>query len=359
MRKTFRIFQLLYQIFGFQIKYIGLFISRLFISLFTNFTLFLDQLIFPGYKKVKFNKSVFLIGHLRSGTTFLHQYMLQNCKDVRGFYLWEMLFPALSARKIIKPLTPLLKKISLDKVWDPTIHKTGLFAAETDDIALNFKYFDGMLSWIYFSIWQEFSSDQEFEQELLKICQQDKFVTYLKDIYKKNIYKKDVGILAKSFFGLFNLETIQKEFPDSRIIILIRDPLEAIPSLMSLEKSVQNHINKFESRSEELKERYFNNLYKTSLFYYRYMHEAVSKNTTDSLLLVTHKQLMVDFENTFNRIVEFASLEKTTELQNAIKAQVARQKTFKTKHKYQLEDFDLNKEKIRKDFSFIYENYDI
>ena len=65
------------------------------------------------------------------GNTFLHRY-LTEVFPFRSLLLWEMVFPALRARALLRPFLPLLRKVSFDRVYDPNIHETGFFEPETD-----------------------------------------------------------------------------------------------------------------------------------------------------------------------------------------------------------------------------------
>ncbi|MBP5202787.1 sulfotransferase, partial [bacterium] len=331
-----------------------------FIGALMKVTLFLDKIFFPGAAKQKIEKPVFLIGHLRSGTTFLHRFLTENCGELRGFAMWEMVFPALSMRKIIRPFLPLVKNLSFDGVWDPKIHKTDLFSMETDDIALSMRYFDGILSWIYFYCWQEFDESDMFEKELVEVAGQEKFAEYLQDIHRKNIWKTDRRMFSKSFAQLFAVDKIEEIYENPRIMLIIRNPLEAVPSMMSLEKRVQESLNNYSSQPVELQQRFLKNMYRTSLFYYKMFDEiAEKKKNSPNFLLLTHKQLMTDFDNTFERIISFCDLKKDEKFAAALKTQSEKQKTFKTEHVYSLEQFGLTEEQVRKDFAFVFEKYDL
>jgi len=360
MIKNLKILRILYRAFGFRFKHAGIIIFRIFVSTVMHITFFLDSIFFSRVKLQKLDDPVFLIGHLRSGTTFVHRFMVKNCNDLKGFALWEMVFPSLTMRKIIKPVLNMINNISFDAVYDPKIHKTSLKSMETDDIALSFRFFDGLLSWIYFYCWEEFESDEQFEKELIEISRQKKFVKYLKSVYQKNVFKTGRRMFSKSFSLLFNIDEIEKVFENPAILFIIRDPKETVPSMMSLEKKVQESLNNFSRQPQHLQERYFKNLYNTSLVYYRKFHEAVQKKSNDrNVILITHRQLMTDFDNTFEKIVLTLKIKKDDALLKALKEQSQKQQDFKTEHIYSLEQFGLTEQQIENDFAFIYESYDV
>ena len=167
-------------------------------------------------------------------------------------------------------------------------------------------------------------------------------------------------MFSKSFAQLFAVDKIEEIYENPRIMLIIRNPLEAVPSMMSLEKRVQESLNNYSSQPVELQQRFLKNMYRTSLFYYKMFDEiAEKKKDSPNFLLLTHKQLMTDFDNTFERIISFCDLKKDEKFAAALKAQSEKQKTFKTEHIYSLEQFGLTEEQVRRDFAFVFEKYDL
>jgi len=93
--------RILFKIFGFKIKYLIIPVYRFFYTIIRIVGELFDYLFYYKYKQTNLSKPVFLIGHPRSGTTFLHKFILKNCTEFKGMYLWEMIFPALSLRGLI------------------------------------------------------------------------------------------------------------------------------------------------------------------------------------------------------------------------------------------------------------------
>ena len=71
-------------------------------------------------------------------------------------HLWEMLLPSLFLRLILKPIIKFIDRKSNKQLYDTKIHTTGLFKAETDDVALFFKSFEGLFFWLYFATDQKY-----------------------------------------------------------------------------------------------------------------------------------------------------------------------------------------------------------
>ncbi len=68
-------------------------------------TLGLDHVFYPGHRKHAIDRPIFIIGNPRSGTTFLHRLLL-GAGDMAALELWEMMFPAITARKLLGGIVP-------------------------------------------------------------------------------------------------------------------------------------------------------------------------------------------------------------------------------------------------------------
>ena len=64
-------------------------------------SLLLDNIFFPKYRRVEIKNPVFVIGHPRSGTTFLHALLTQT-EEFAVFRNWEILHPPLTARALLR-----------------------------------------------------------------------------------------------------------------------------------------------------------------------------------------------------------------------------------------------------------------
>ena len=363
MLTQFKTLLILFNTFGFKLKYLIIPIYRISYTFIRLSGGFFDKLFFYNYKNTKLENPVFLIGHPRSGTTFLHKFILKNCTEFKGMYLWEMIFSSLSIRWLISPILPYLIRKFPQNIYDPNIHKTGLNEAETDDAALFFRNFDGMLYWLYFSAWEDYENFDKLKEELIRESELKKVIKYLEILHKKNLYSNNSKkrIFSKSFSLIMDIEELLSKFHDAKIVILLRDPIEVIPSSISLANNVQKNINNIEKLSDQKKQVYYGNLYNASLSFFKFFDDQITENVKlkESILLISHKELKEDFENTMNKICEYCKIEKTSELLDAVKKQAAKQPNFKGKHVYSLEEFGFSVEQVKKDFHFLYTKYNL
>ena len=104
--------------------------------------LLIDKVFYKIARNPKLETPIVIVGNPRSGTTFLQRYLI-NSGIGSGSELWQLIYPSLVLQKIIKPLLPILEKISPARHHSTAAHKTSLTSIETDDVGLFFRYFDG------------------------------------------------------------------------------------------------------------------------------------------------------------------------------------------------------------------------
>ncbi len=360
MLRIFYILKILFRSFGFRIKYLIIPFYRLLYNILNYLGLAFDELLFFNYRKVKLEKPIFIVGHPRSGTTFLHKFLIKNVPEFVGMNLWKMIFPNLFSRVIIRPILPVINKLFPKNLYDPKIHRTGFLEPETDDVALFFKEMGGMFKWLYFSALKKYNSIDILEKELVNDCELEKTLKNLEALYKKNLYRKGKTkrLFSKSFSLILDLSKLKKKFVDAKIIVLIRDPLEVVPSSMSLARNVQQNINGITSSSKEFQENYYQNLYQASLVFYKSLiNQLEVMNIENEIFLLNYNDLIKNFSFTMNKLFEFCEIKKTSDLLEKISVQANKQVSYKGKHSYTLQEFGLSESMIRKDFDFLYSKF--
>ena len=114
----------------------------------------IDKIFYPSLINKKIKSPILIVGNPRSGTTFLHRFLIDN-KVGQGSQLWQMLYPSLIQQKFMKPFLPLLEKISPTRHHSTEAHKTSLSSIETDDASMLFRYFDGFFLYGFILSWSK------------------------------------------------------------------------------------------------------------------------------------------------------------------------------------------------------------
>ena len=123
------------------------------------------------------------------------------------------------------------------------VHDTSLRGIETDDVAWFFRTLDGPFAWAYFLAWQDTwgseLSRREFGIDGVSPREEERFFNYYDACWRRNLTLKGANrILVKSSMLTFRLDALLRRYPDCRLVYVVRDPVEVIPSGMSLLASV-------------------------------------------------------------------------------------------------------------------------
>ena len=79
----------------------------------------------------------------------------------------------------------------------------------------------------------------------------------------------------------------------------------------------------------------------------------------DRVYIVRYHRLMAEFDVVMREICVFIGQPLTPELEKIIDSTAASQRARKSEHEYNLAEYGLTKERIHKDFAFVYDTFDI
>jgi len=316
-----------------------------------------DRIFFPNAINKRLKKPIMIVGNPRSGTTFLHRYLVKSGIGV-GSQLWQMLYPSILLQKMIKPLLPLLEKVSPTRHHSTAAHKTSLQSVETDDAALFFRFIDGFFLYGFILSWAEenlFSWVDPLERNT-----SDRDYNWLESIWLRNQFMAESDRTVGKLFSLSaNLPRFLERFPDSKILYISRDPLAVIPSGLSLVTGVLDKRFGFWTLSEEKRSHFINRLYHGLVQLLLRFHSdwTTGKIDKSKVMIVPFDRMMSDFDTLMNEILEFTEHSPSEELKKDILATAEKQRSFESKHEYDLDKFGLTAEQIKSDCAPIYETF--
>ncbi len=322
--------------------------------------LLLDNIFFRDYKKEKVKEPVFIIGHYRSGSTFL-QRVLENEKGLKSMTLGDVLMPSILFHWLFKGILKLsLKSLpeSLFNNEEGIGHKMGIDLSEEEQSIFWF-YLTGespMLDISYMTDSYNYHSKLHYEYDSSSNYGAKKLIQYLKKCYQRYLYRADGGrILSKSPPFTCYMRTILSTFPDGKFIYLVRTPYEVIPSWLSLCKS--QFVEMFgESR---LKNKMYKERYRQSVELYKYFEKVKDLNEfRDRIFYINYDELMNNFEEVYSMMLKFLGIKLTESTKKRIREQESKQKEYKRKHKVlDIEEFELSKNDIKRDLGFVFDKY--
>jgi hypothetical protein len=364
MMKYLNLYRIILKTFGFKLRPIGTFGLLQLHRLINGSTRGLDYLLYPDFRQIPIDRPVFILGNPRGGTTFVHRFLL-NTGQLCAFELWEMLLPAISARKAFGRIIDRFVSLSPARYHGSEAHETSLRDVETDDAMAFFHFMDGGFLWSYFLAWDDvWGSDKcmsFFDLEEEPEAKKNRWFGYLEECWRRNMYfKKKNRIIVKSSTFTLRAETLLKRYPDCKLIYVIRDPVQTIPSGMSLLTGVlEQGYDVFNATDPQRRERYLENLYQASCHMYRSFYDLKMNNAIppENLRIITYPRLMTDFEETMNELVEFLEITPDPSFYETVKEQAEKQRDYKSSHAYTLEKWGLEEDRIRSDLAYVYEGY--
>lgn len=325
---------------------------------FTRLTLLMDRLFFPAYRRVQVKSPIFILGHPRSGTTFL-QRLLTHTRDFAAFEAWEMMFPSLTVRTLIAPLVHRLAKRGRGVVIEAEVgHQVQLTQVDEDE-ALFLHLLDTEMITAISPIG---FVDRELERLLFHDQQphEERAVRFFKDLWKRQLFYTGRARLISKITPALRTKTLIKVFPDARIIYLARSPLDVIPSFLSLYRNGIDRALGLDRLLEAHKRFFFERKYRVSVRYYTYMHQLIERHEIpdDQLLEITYDEQIRDLRGTIQKIVDFTRIEMSPALQARIDEMCTESPRHQREHtNYALEEFYLTEERIRSDLKPIFDRY--
>ena len=335
--------------------FIGLivFLLRIIVFLF----MFLDRIFIPSLWYKKIESPIIIVGNPRSGTTFLQRFLVKNGFGT-GTQLWQMIYSSIILQKILKPFLPILEYLSPAKHHSTDAHKTSLASVETDDASMLFRFFDGFFLYGFLLSWSEKNLFDWIDPNKRDNTKRD--YRWLKSLWKRTIIaSKGKRIVAKLFSVSASSPKFIEEFPDSKILYIVRDPLSLIPSGLSLVTGVLDKMFGFWNLPESKRMLFISRLYNALIeLLLRFERDWSNGNIDKSKVMIVHfDKMMNNFDELMDDIIKFTNHKSTDILLNEIKITSEQQKTFKSKHKYDLKKFGLSEDKIKEDCKKYYETF--
>jgi len=344
-------------VFGMKIKPFVLLNALYVVRAIQQLSIKLDPLFF-GVNKVEVRKPIVILGNHRTGSTFLQRFLHDNGFG-SGMRLYQLLYPSLTLQVFIRPFLPLLERFSPTKHHDQNVHKTGLSIVETDDAGLTFRFFDGFFLYGFIlSFLEEEDLLREFTPEGRDTSARD--WAWLAELWKRNLaHSGHDRVVSKLFSATPQVPNFVKQHPDAKLLYLARDPVNVIPSTMSLLVGVLSQAGDFWALPEPVRERFLTRIYAAVVELMRRFHEdwTSGRIPKENVKIVRFDRLMQEFEVMMDEICAFCELDMSDTQREAIAQRAEKQRAYKSKHKYDLSKFGLSEDKIREDCAFFYETF--
>lgn len=345
---------------------IGLALARVLIlqTLWREWTMFsmqLDQLFFPAWRRQRVDRPVFIIGHPRSGTTMLHR-SLTSADDFVVFKFWHLFFPSLTSRKLLGPLMDYLIRQGKDVIVPKSVgHLFSLGAVDEEDFLFLFHamtQFYPPLSGLAFS--EHDFDDIVFCDALPAKLRRESMAWFDGCLRRQILFTGRQRVVTKMNYSALRVRTLLEAYPDARIVYLVRSPLDTIPSHLSLHQNACYHQWGKARIPPAVLNRYIQRRYEHNVSLYRYVEDLLAAGhlPESRVITVRYEDMMQDLEGEVGRVAAFCQLDLSDALRSSIAAQANIQRGYKREHSnHKMEDFGLTRADVLRDLGFIFDRY--
>jgi hypothetical protein len=325
--------------------------------------LFLDEILFPGYRRVEVKKPLFIAGFPRSGTTYLHRVINSDKQQFTSLKLWEILLaPSILQKKFFlligkldrligKPLYRIAIKLE-DRIFagSRSMHKISHFEAEEDEVMLIHIFSSLFLKFMFpFDDMDQFS---RFDTDVPP-HKREAIMKFYKKCVKRHLYVfgPEKHFLSKNPASSSKINSIYDTFPDAKIVCTVRHPFEALPSAISW---ISYGFYQFNTVDQSVITEMILDLIS---HFYTYPLEQLDKRPEDCQLIETYNNLVGDPDKFVTRIYNRFGYDISPSFEQFLKKETEKSKKYKSKHGYSLEKYGLTEEQVVNDFQAIFDRF--
>ena len=326
----------------------------------------LDELLFPGYRKVEIEEPVFVVGIPRSGTTMLHRLMAQDEEQFTTFKFWELaLAPSIIERKLLmalgrvdralgEPGRRLIQKLEgrllagLHK-----IHYISLFSPEEDDFVLMHQFASVFL--LFALPYMEEGRGIIFFDTMMPPEARKRLMAYYRRCVQRHLYVHGPGkrLLSKNPSFSAKVDSLAETFPDAKIVCCVRTPYAAVPSFTSLMSYVWGLPPGYLAKGGDVRQ----SLLDAADHFYRHPMERLPALPENRHAFILYDALTQSPKETVTGLYERLGLVMRPEYAQKLDAHAAKARTYKSKHSYALDDIGLTPHDIRENYRYVFERY--
>jgi hypothetical protein len=315
----------------------------------------LDAIVFPKLRGISIREPIFIVGNARSGTTLFHRLLCEDSGRFAYFRMWEMLFPALILKTIILRLystlerrLPALHQRLVD--WESRQlldfkrqHYVGVATVEEDEWLFLTSFSSAMLT-AFFPYVDELQHLVHFEQR--PAATRRRITGFYRNCVKRQLacYGEDRTLLSKNPAFVSKMADLASDFPDSKFVYLVRNPLETIPSLLKLLQSVSEGLGIESDHAEAAKRA----LVDGCIGDYHYALDVMEGLPPERYAIVRYTDLVADPKATVERVYERLQLSVSPGFEKTLAAERSRQKRYLSSNAYSLAEFGIDEKELKR-----------
>lgn len=331
-------------------------------SIINHFFFLLDEVLFPKYHDQEIKQPVFIIGNPRSGTTFLHRLLYKDQSIFTSFTVWEMAFaPSITQRNVLwffaragRPIRRFIR--SFNKVFRESkvsqTHAIRLTDAEEDEHIMIHCFASETLFNLYpflDLVFPYFYFDRDIPKD-----KQRKMMRFYRNMIQRHLYAHggEKVLLSKNPSYSSRIAALSETFPDAQFIKLVRNPFEAVPSMlnvMAIGLGIFCDPRNPYAYNEELMQ--------LMTYYYFYPVEYF-QNKKGKCQFIKYDDLVKHPDEVIKGLYTWMGRACSEDFEALVTQETQTQRHYHSKHHYPLGKMGLSEERIFKEFEEVFSYYE-
>jgi hypothetical protein len=324
----------------------------------------LDHLFFPGFKRQTVREPVFIVAPPRSGTTLTQK--LMSLDEERFVYnaLYQTIFPAVFFQRCFDAFVWLDRKLGCplgrtvqwaEKKWFggwDDMHRMRFNQPEEDDGFFVYTFVTEAIFLLFLHV------DELWEagfQDALPPAKRRKVMAFYRDCLQRRLYASGPGktMLSKATQSSGAVESLLEAFPDAKFITIIRHPYQSVASHVSVFWPVwQAHSPDLKKDGPESKA-----YARLAVRWFQHLFEFRRKVDPRQYYCIDYRDLTRDPKAALEQLYAHFGWTMSETFREKLARATQRQREFKSKHEYTLEEFGLSQDWIQKELGNVLEHY--
>ncbi len=321
------------------------------------FFFLLDEVFYSGYRKVQVREPLFVVGLPRSGTSFLQRVLAGDIDRFTTTRLWELLLaPSVTQRKILLAFGGLDRLLGRPAGrlfewsgrrgfrWMEAIHEVSLTDPEEDYFLLLpvFACFLLVVPFPYHEAVWELARFDELPPRRRRPIMEFYHRAIQRHLYVAGPEKQ---LLSKNPSFTPFLRSLLETFPDSRVLCCVREPQKVVPSLLSSLRS-GGEIFGYQVKESRIRDR----LVEMLIFFAGHARATLTPLPEDRYAFVPLGEVKRDLVGFILGVYRRFGWDPGDAFQERLQDEASRDRAYESKHRYTLEEFDLEPESLEEPF---------
>lgn len=333
-------------------------------ALLTHLFFLLDDLLFPAYKQQPIEKPLFIMGNFRSGSTFLHRLLARDGGVFTTLRVADIFFaPSVTQKKFLglatrldallgHPFKNLLAGLDRHSLGQVRIHRIGLFKPEEDENLL-FHAWSTFFVVFLFPFLDELPPYQFFDDAIPE-AEQRQIMAFYKSCVQRHLYATGGKrhFVAKNPLFSAKIRNLAETFPEARIIYLVRNPLDMLPSTLSW-FSYAWHV--FTSPLERYP--YREEILTMTQYWYRHPLEYLDAHPAPERLILSYDDLIGNPERVIRGLYRRFGYPERKGLEKIVAEAVEDAHSYKSDHVYSYEEMGFTRQQIVEAYADIFARF--